>query len=250
MEHSDYVKAAGAQIALLAQLLDGVDLDTAVPTCPPWDLAKLIKHVGSAHRWAIELMGSGSIERLDPRGLDLGLPSDRGGLVAWLAAGATPLAAALNVDPGTAVWTWGPGHSAHWWARRMLHETLVHHADAALALGVEPVIEPEFGCDGIDELLANLASTATFNPAMAALRGDGESLHFHARDAPGEWTITLTPDGYRWDRGHTKATVAVQGSAADLLLLIYNRRSGLDAERFTVFGDADLLERWLTCATL
>lgn len=250
MEHSEHIALTVAEIAAFAELVAGADLDAPVQACAGWDLAKLIKHAGSAHRWVIEIIDTAATERVDFRQVDLGLPADRADLARWLAAGADPLAHALAVDPATPIWTWGPDGTAGWWARRMLHETLVHRADAALTLGVEPQIDAALACDGVDELLGNLAAIAVFNPAIESLRGDGESLHLHATDAPGEWTITLTPEGYRWDRGHSKATVAVRGSAADLLLLIYNRRSRLDEGRFALFGDAALLDRWLTCATL
>ncbi|MGQ0629880.1 MAG: maleylpyruvate isomerase family mycothiol-dependent enzyme [Sporichthyaceae bacterium] len=251
MEHSEHIAVTVAEIAAFAEFVAGAELDAPVPACAGWDLAKLIKHAGSAHRWALEVVSSGARERVDPRRLELGLPADRADLAAWLAAGASPLAAALDVDPATEVWTWArPQGSVGWWAHRMLHETLVHRADAAFAVGVEPQIEAALACDGVDELLGNLAANVVFNPAIESLRGDGESLHLHATDAEGEWTITLTPDGYTWDRGHSKATVAVRGSAADLLLLMYNRRSRHDEGRFALFGDAALLDRWLTCATL
>jgi hypothetical protein len=80
---------------------------------------------------------------------------------------------------------------------------------------------------------------------VAELGRVGDSLHLHATDAPGEWTITLTEDGYSWSGGHTKATVAVRGAAADLYLLLWNRRPPADAERFEIFGDAALMDAWL-----
>ena len=41
------------------------------------------------------------------------------------------------------------------WARRMVHETMVHRVDAASAVGVEPELDPALAQDAIDELLAN-----------------------------------------------------------------------------------------------
>jgi hypothetical protein len=97
---------------------------------------------------------------------------------------------------------------------------------------------------GIDELLDNLLPAAAFSPDIERLRGKGETLHLHATDADGEWMITLEPNGYRWEHGHGKGTVAARGPAADLLLVLYRRlppgRAALD-----LFGDEKLFEHWL-----
>ena len=67
----------------------------------------------------------------------------------------------------------------------------------------------------------------TADPARAQaqdLRGDGQSLHFHATDpglsGTGEWLVTRAPSGITVARGHGKADVAVRGPAASLLLVL------------------------------
>jgi len=91
-----------------------------------------------------------------------------------------------------------------------------------------------------------MPSAAAFAPGVAELRGAGESLHLHATDVDGEWMIELHPDGFRWEHAHGKGTVAVRGRASDLMLLMYGRLSADDGERFTCFGDTELLVRWLS----
>ena len=44
-------------------------------------------------------------------------------------------------------------------------------------------------------------------------------------------------DGVMWSRGHAKATTAVRGPVASLLLFTYGRGPASDP-RLTVFGDA------------
>lgn len=243
VEHPEYVAATAAEIVRFADLVANADLDAPVPSCPGWDVAKLTRHTGSAHRWATQIIAIRATEAVSPRDLDLGLPAQRTGIPAWLAAGAAPLRAALAVDPATTVWSWGPEQSVGFWARRMLHETTVHRADAQLALGLEPEIEPAIAADGVGEFLANVPSLA--GDRIRALGGAGQSLHLHATDAPGEWTITLTPDGFTWDAGHGTATVAIRGTVTDLLLCVYGRRRPHDADRYEVFGDASVADRWL-----
>ncbi len=163
--------------------------------------------------------------------------------MAWLAGGAPPLLAALAAgDPASAVWGWG-GDTRAWWARRLLHETTLHRADAEMAIGCEPEIAADVALDGIDEFLDNLP--AVHGCEETTLHGSGETLHLHATDAPGEWTITLTPTGFTWERGHSKASVAVRGTVADLLLVVYGRRRVVDEERYQVFGDTELWARWV-----
>lgn len=248
MDHAEYVAATAAEIGRFAGLVANADLDAPVPSCPGWDLGKLTKHAGSMHRWATQIIASRATAALSPRDLELGLPAQSTGLPAWLAAGAGPLRAACAVDPATTVWSWGPEQSVGFWARRMLHETTVHRVDVQLALGLEPEIDPTVAADGVGEFLANLPSIA--GDRIRGLGGRGESLHLHATDAPGEWTITLTGDGFSWDTGHDKGTVAIRGTGTDLLLLIYGRRPPHDGDRYQVFGDASVADRWLSATQL
>ncbi len=249
-DHGAYCSFLEREIDRLAAIVEGADPATPVPTCPGWDLVALTKHVGVIQRWAAQMIRDGATERLDPRSVDRALPDGPAGYPAWARSTAGLLLAELRGhEPATAVWTWGNGHSVGWWARRMLFEAVVHGADAAIAVGVEPQIDAEVAVDGLDELLDNLPEAAAFAPAVADLRGDGETIHFHATDAPGEWMITLTPDGFRWEHGHGKGDVACRGPAADLLLLAYGRRNA-DDERFQRFGDVELLARWLRLSAI
>jgi uncharacterized protein (TIGR03083 family) len=162
----------------------------------------------------------------------------------WLTSGAAPLLAALrSAGPVAPVWTWGPGRTSGWWARRVLHETAVHRADTELALGTaDPVIDPVVATDGVDEFLFNLPSARRPYRHLAALP-TGASLHLHATDVDGEWMIRFTESGIAWERGHGKATVAVRGPVTSLLLFTYGRLPGSD-ERLSVFGESALLDAW------
>ncbi|HUR74517.1 MAG TPA: maleylpyruvate isomerase family mycothiol-dependent enzyme, partial [Sporichthya sp.] len=163
MEHAEYVAATSEEIVQFAGLVANADLDAPVPSCPDWDLGKLTTHAGSVHRWVTQIIGTRATAPLSPRELDLGLPPQRTGLPAWLAAGASPLRAAIATDPATPVWTWAPGGTVGWWARRMLHETTVHRIDAQLALGLEPEVAPRVATDGVEEFLTNLPAFARDN---------------------------------------------------------------------------------------
>jgi uncharacterized protein (TIGR03083 family) len=223
-----------------------------VPSCPGWTLTKLVAHVGRVHRWAGANVTSRATESVDLHGVeDTVPPEDLEGLLAWLITGAEGVVRALReAGPETRVWTWGDEQSAGFWARRMTHETLVHRADAYLAVGADFGLAPELAADGISELLSFIESpkAGERRPAFKELKGDGETLHFHATDdglgEAGEWLVRRTPDGVAWEHGHGKGDVAVRGPATDLLLVIY-RRLPPAGSRVEVLGDEKLLDHWL-----
>ena len=249
MNHVEYCDLLGPEIARFASLTSGVDPLLPVPTCPGWTLADLIKHTGRVHRWARHLVGT--LAQRHERGPRADVPDDLKAYPDWLAAGAEPLLATLRAaDPDAPMWAWGADQHARFWSRRMVHETRVHRADAEFALGVDPVLDPVLAVDGVDEFLDNLPGSARFAPGVADLRGDGETIHLHAVDVSGEWVIRLSPEGFTWEHGHGKGDVAVRGSAADLVLFAYGRRRTDDAARFEVFGDRELLARWVRSSAI
>jgi hypothetical protein len=126
----------------------------------------------------------------------------------------------------------------------MVHETGVHHCDALLAVGAEPVVPVTVAVDGVSEFLANLRSAGRWAEGVRSLRGSGERLHLAATDAAAEWVITLEPEGFGFVEAGpgNGAEVRVEGAAVDLYLAIWGRRP---ASRLAVTGDAALLDRWL-----
>jgi uncharacterized protein (TIGR03083 family) len=245
LDHEWFCERAGAEIEALAEMVGGApDIAADVPTCPGWTVADLAGHTGVVHRWATGIVASRSATRMPFPELGSPWPS-ADGWARWLTAGARPLLDALrSAGPDTETWTWGPGGTAGWWARRMTHETTMHRVDAQFALGITPVIDPVAAADGIDEFLQNLPMGRRPAKNLASMPA-GTSVHLHATDSDGEWVIRFGGDspGMAWSRGHEKATVAVRGPVADLLLFAYGRLPG-DDPRFAVFGDASLTELW------
>ncbi|MBF8187862.1 maleylpyruvate isomerase family mycothiol-dependent enzyme [Nonomuraea sp. K274] len=243
-EYNARIQTETARLAALAE-----DLTVPVPTCPGWTIAELITHVGRLHRWAVHVLRGQVQERIWPRQVPSGLAEGESGDAAWLTAGAAELLETLRVtDPELAVWTWGPDKRASWWSRRMFFELVVHRVVAELALGIDPVIPAEVAIDGVEEYLHNLSYAAWVTRPLAELGVEGATIHLHANDGPGEWTITQGPGGkIEWAAGHAKGDVAAQGSAEDLLLMLYGRRS---PAALTVHGDGDLLGRWLTTTAI
>lgn len=232
-----------AEIDAMAKATAGADMSLRVPSCPDWDLAELIRHTGRVHRWVTGIAATRATEFPGWSKTVSDVPEDAAGLPDWLAAGGGPLLAELSGDPATELWSFAGGGSIQWWTRRMLQETAVHRSDAELVLGLDPVIDAAVAVDGVEELLGVLLPARGGGTGARALNRVGDSLHLHATDAAGEWTIVLTEEGFDYSAAHTKATAAVRGTASDLLLLLWGRHAVVGS-RFEVFGDGELVAAW------
>jgi len=248
----DTATALIAENAAFADLLHDADLSTPVPTCPGWTLEQLMRHVGRGDRWSAQIVAEKVTEPLDPRTVAGGKPpAGRDNEITWLTDGVRALIEAVEeTGSRTPVWTFLGLRPAAWWIRRRLHETAVHRADAALALGVDFEIDPATAADGITEYLERVMIRAAENdPAQGGPPlGQGQSLHLHATDADlgtaGEWTIFGRDASIDFEQGHGKATVALRGPARDLLLAIVRRGSASDVA-VEIFGDEALWDTWL-----
>lgn len=221
-----------AQQDAFAAALSSGDLDSAVPTCPGWDLRRLAHHLGTVHRWA-----AGAVEHGRPLDLEETGPTERDALVAWYREGAAGLVTRLRATPPDAeVWSFGPKpRTARFWSRRQAHETAMHAADAVAALGAPAVPVPDdLALDGVDEV------ATMFFPRQVKLD----------RIPPLTRSLALAPDeadGVRWVLAGDGATpsddlpdaeATVRGPA-DLLVRLLWGRVPLDADGLVVEGDPD-----------
>ena len=239
--------------AELARIIDG-DLERPVPTCPGWTFRQLATHLGRGHRWAAQIVATRATEPVPMRAVADGkLPEDPARHAHWLNAGAGLVIESVIAAGSDPVWTFTGMRPASYWARRRAHEAAVHLADAQLAAGRDVELAPEVAADGVDERLTIIAddTQGATDPARAQaqeLRGDGQSLHFHATDpglsGTGEWFVTRTPSGITVQHGHGKADVAVRGPAASLLLVLTRRLPPSDPA-IEVLGERALLDHWL-----
>jgi uncharacterized protein (TIGR03083 family) len=246
-----YLDELRAQTADMAESIRAADGELRVPTCPEWTLLQLIGHLGRASRWAATIITSRAtapvpFEAVDDREPPDD-PDDRPG---WLVEGGNMLAdAAAKAGPDTAVWSWSEDRTVGFWLRRILHETVIHRADAAFTVGARYAVAADLAADGISEWLGILQLPVIIgNERFAELLDDRRSLHFHATDpelaGEGEWLVRRTRAGVIVEPTHAKADVAVRGSAGDLFLLIMGRLPA-DDERFEVHGDGNALDEWL-----
>lgn len=234
---ADDVAVIEADAAAMLQAARQGPLDAPVAGCPGWDVARLCGHLGWVHRWATLVVRSGEEPDLEaiPKP-----PRPRDAAVEWFADGVDPLVVALrDAPPNATPWNrWGGERTVAFWARRQAIETAIHRWDVEAAVGEAAPIAAGLAPAGIDELF----------DVHLPFRGGAPftgSLHLHAADAEGEWTLTGDGSGaVAVQRGHAKGDAAVRGPASALLLLLW-RRIPPDTPEVEVFGDPDVLHAWL-----
>lgn len=240
-----------AQSALLAGVVAQADLAAPVPSCPGWTINAVTRHLGGGLRWAAEIVRTRATAPPDDRHFrDVdGHRDDPVELAVWLTDSGAALTAALReAGPDAELWVPVPGATtASFYARRFAHETLVHRADATLAAGAQFTVDEAVAVDAVDEWfeLGTLPVMLDVHPRQRELLGPGRTVHLHATDASAaEWVLDLTGDVMAWRHAHEKCAVAVRGPVAELLLVLYRRRSRHDGT-VEVIGDVELLDFWL-----
>jgi uncharacterized protein (TIGR03083 family) len=235
-EYLEHVRDDGMLLAAAARLAPRA----AVPGCPEWDVTDLVSHVATIHHWVAGIIRTGASERPRKEGPDAAPEADAA--LSRYQAGLTELLDALGAaDPNALVWNWFDCRPApsRFWHRRMAQETAVHRWDAQAGAGVAQPIDAGLAVDGIDEFLSFVNVWLPERP----LEGLAGSLHLHATDIDGEWSLSFTEDGLEHRREHSQADAAVRGPASDLLLWIANRITP-DAPQLQVFGDRGIVDAW------
>jgi uncharacterized protein (TIGR03083 family) len=165
--------------------------DAEVPTCPGWDVRKLVRHLARVYAM-VKLAMRMSPDDSRPRPPDA--PEDFDEALTWWDEQLAELTNTLSTsDPKQRVWSFFPGGTAESWTRRMAHETAIHRLDAEHALGPDHVhdliFDPAFAADGVDEMLSVLLPST---PNRAQQEQHGRVL-YHAADAGHTWLVTHRP---------------------------------------------------------
>jgi uncharacterized protein (TIGR03083 family) len=231
----DYLRGDGHALAAAASTAP----DSAIVSCPGWDMAQLVGHVGGVHRWAAAMVRSGTPERISRRDLPAA-PTDPTARLAWFEEGLDEAIAVLRAaGPDAPAWNWQPGRArtAGFWPRRLAQETAVHRWDAQTAVGEPDPLDAALAVDGIDEYFELFLASEVATKPVDGLHG---SLHLHATDIDGEWWVQLAPDHFERRHEHAKADAAIRGPASSLLLWLWNRLPA-DAADLQAFGDAEVM---------
>jgi uncharacterized protein (TIGR03083 family) len=212
---------------------DRAGLEARVPTCPDWTVLDLVAHQGMVHRWAAALLRG---ERPTDEEVDAYEVTGRESEdpLAWLGAGASALAEAVNGAPDDVdalVFLNDAPPAREFWARRQCHETTMHAVDAlAASLGRPPRpeevwIDPELAGDGIDELLGGFLTRP-----RSRLRCDEDALLVVRPDDLADWwevdmgpRPAVTTRRTTGDEAPDDADWELTGGAVELYLRLWNR---------------------------
>ncbi|MER8232374.1 maleylpyruvate isomerase N-terminal domain-containing protein [Streptomyces sp. NPDC094049] len=253
--HTDACEAVAEHARRFVTAVRDADPATPVPTRPGRTLADLTRDLGTLHHWAGHLVRTRSRARVLPGDLPLGLPAEPAAYADWLATTADATVRTLRAaDPDAPVWSPGGDPHVRSYPARLLRETLVHLADAGIALHGEPgPADPRTAADAVDDLLAELPYVPRAAEALAQLDRDGAVIRLTAHDAGTGWTLVLGGGGFTWTRGAGEGpavpAVRVDAGAGELLLLLHSRFAAADP-RFRRTGDTGLLDAWLAATAL
>jgi uncharacterized protein (TIGR03083 family) len=233
----------------LAGIASLADPTTPVPTCGEWTIADLAFHLYEVQRFWVHIIGNRpagpeEYEHPDvPADIAVALQEINARLVELLAA----------ADPAETAWSWSDNHTVAFTIRRQLHEALVHHADATLAIGLDlPEAAPLVAADGVDELvdvmLTGIPDWATFLPSA-------EFVRLRCTDTGDQWTMSLgqisgtsSQTGVTYDglpaadriADDMRPDLTISGPAFDVLLWLWGR---LPSSSLTLTGETEIAAR-------
>jgi uncharacterized protein (TIGR03083 family) len=235
----DYLDEIRRESSRFYDVAATADPTAPVPSCPDWNIADLVWHLGEVHWfWATDVetraTDPDAIERDKPQ-----RPSEYGDVVAFGRAQAERLLRVLGANgDDTPVWTWALQESEHnvgFVRRHQVQEAAVHRWDLEnAATGSAAAIAPDVASDSIDEVL-HITVPWSVNDKKP-LPG---TVHLHCTDTEGEWFVAVNG---AVERVHKKGDVAIRGSASDLLLAGYKR---LPLEVVEFVGDESIGREFL-----
>lgn len=241
MDKSEYVEALAVEADAFIAAVSG-DLDSAVTHCGDWAIRDLAIHQATVWQFATAntLAGGEPARPAQPWASDDSSPDSE--LPAWLVGSKERMLEALTAaEPDAPAWSFAANnHTAGFWQRRMLAETVVHRwdADQCVTGGAAKPIDAVLAAEAIDEYteVSLLYSTSRPNRTYPA-----SSLHLHCTDTEGEWLIVGDGDsGCTVTREHAKGDAAVKGTASALLLWVWGRDGG----EVEIFGDEAVATTW------
>jgi uncharacterized protein (TIGR03083 family) len=229
-----YLSHLKSDAAAMAEVARRAPLDDPVPACPGWDMHQLMAHTSGVHRWVTAMVSQRSRQPISRR--ELPAAPQGPAVVDWFEEGAATLIDTLAAaGPEVEVWNWSASLRSYFWFRRQAQETTVHRWDAQSVTGDVESVPVDLAIDGIDELMTLWVP----DPDFSSGRWLSGSLHIHATDEDGEWTLRPSDDQVVVDRDHGKGDAALRGPASDLLLYLWNRDRPVET-----FGDDGVLQSW------
>ncbi len=246
----DFVAAVTRESGRFAEVLAGTDPSARVPSCPEWDAADLLWHLGEVQWFWATIV---SERRSSPAGMTVpDRPASYDGLQAFAREQAARLAQVLaDADPATEVYMWAPDRTVGYVRRRQAHEALVHRLDAELTASSVTPMEATLASDGVVEALEVMYGLvppwATFTPGPDLVSVECSDTGLAVPVRLGRVTGTDPDDdgehdqpGLVVDRSPGRPAATVSGTADDVDAWLWRRRP---ASVLTVTGDHAAFER-------
>jgi hypothetical protein len=142
------------------------------------------------------------------------------------------------------MWAWGADQHVRFWARRQLHETLVHRIDLELAMGGVSIVDSAAALDAVDEFLENVKFDRDIAVRARPTRSEGESLEIRTADSSKSWAVELSADGYAFIDALSEPDAVLTAEPAELLAALLRRRP-LEQCDVVIAGDRSLVDHWL-----
>jgi len=244
-----YVDLFAAAARRFSAAIANTDLAAPVPACPTWSTYDLVVHLGNIHAWAATIVHTGS--RADQPHEEPGSRAPRQ-VRQWYDATAARLGDVLGDVLGDALGsadlageTWnfaGAPPTKVFWARRQLHETLMHLVDLDQAAHRPTRLDPDVSTDGIAEVLEVFIPRMHERGHRACLE---EPLTMRTLDTDHVWTLQPRHDAPPFVAVRTEPGAdLVEGTAAGLLTLLW-KRSGTEHRDVSYVGNAGRIERFI-----
>ena len=231
----DHLEAIRRECDAFYATAESADASLGVPSCPDWNIADLVWHLGEVHWFWSTIIETRATDPAQVEKIKPARPHGYVELVGWARSEADRLIDVLTAQADdVSVWTWALHESDHtvgFIRRHQVQEAAVHRWDLqnAASTTVPDPIAADAASDSVDELL-HITLPWSVRPDKT-LPG---TVHLHCTDTDGEWFVH--PDG-RVERIHAKGDAAIRGTASDLLLALYTRVPLDDLE---VIGDTAL----------
>jgi uncharacterized protein (TIGR03083 family) len=249
-----YLGHLEAESRRFRDVLADCDPAARVPSCPDWNAADLLWHLGGEVQdfWAWVV----SHRPKHPRDgyPDPERPSSYDDLLAYFDDRSAALLAALReADPADEAWTWSQDHTVGFTYRRQALEALVHRVDAELTAGTSSGLDPALATDGVDEVLAVMYGGC---PPWGAFHGLPHHLRVDTTDTGtstwvqlGRFTGTDPDDGTAYDEEDINVVEdpgvepdAVVSGPSDVLLLRFWRRG--DGADIHLAGNLEIVDHF------
>lgn len=247
----DYVGHLRSDTARFLAVLREADPTLRVPSCPDWDAADLLWHLGEVQWFWATIVGRRLQDPEAAEGDKPPRPASQRGLVAFLEDVNEHLVEALSTaDPAERVWMWAEDKTVGYVRRRQANEAMIHRLDAELTVGDVTSLDPLLSADALEEVFSTMyggvPGWGTFTPSgrsvLLAPTDVAAPLHLRL----GRFTGTSPSSGTTYDDpacevvptstapSATVPSATVQGSAADLTAWAWSRA---DTRPLTMTGD-------------